>query len=158
MTIEQCACILGHQVISNALSCSKTLAAFRTEQDKGDIIPPTCVSDSFLLSISSLSDDCIGSQCHLIPVHSLSDCQGVIHHQVKLPMQVGKNGKRYTKQRPCKQCKEKGVRRDTTFYCYTCGLSSSFCCPTEKTTLDCFKDHVDQINPPRMATRSSQAV
>jgi hypothetical protein len=84
MTIEQCACILGHQVISNALSCSKTLAAFRTEQDKGDIIPPTCVSDSFLLGLSSLSDDCIGSQCHLIPVHSLSDCQGVVHHQVKL--------------------------------------------------------------------------
>jgi len=29
----------------------------------------------------------------LIPIHSLADCQGVVHHQVKLPMQVGKNGK-----------------------------------------------------------------
>jgi hypothetical protein len=142
-------------LINNASSCFKSSATSRPAPEKENIAPPTLVSDSFSLNLSSLTDNCDGSPCLLIPLHSLSDCQGVVHHQVKLPIQVGKNGKQYTKQRPCKQCKGKGVQRDTTFYCYTCGLSASFCCPTEKTTLDCFKDHVDEIKRPCMATQST---
>lgn len=150
--------VLGHQMISNASSCSKHYAAFRVEPEKENLVPPTLVTDSFSLNISLLSDNCVGSPCLLIPVCSLSDCQGAVHHQVKLPIQIAKNGKWYTKQWPYKQFQEKVVQRDATFYCYTCRLSASFSCPTEKTTLDCFKDHVDKINPPWMATRSIYAV
>jgi hypothetical protein len=38
-----------------------------------------------------------------------------MHHQVKLPIQVGKNGKRYTKQQSCKQCKRKGHEETKSF-------------------------------------------
>jgi len=85
--------VLGHQMISNASSCSKHYAAFRVEPEKENLVPPTLVTDSFSLNISLLSDNCVGSPCLLIPVCSLSDCQGAVHHQVKLPIQIAKNGK-----------------------------------------------------------------
>ena len=158
MTIQRFGGVLGRQLIHYASTCSK--AQPHQPQSEKENIPPSLTSDSFSFNMSSLSDNLVdgSSPTVLIPIRSLADCQGVVHHQVKLPMQVGKNGKRYTKQRPCKQCKGRGDQQDTTFYCFTCGLSASFCCPTEKTTRDCFKEHVDEIIPPCRTTRSLTAV
>jgi hypothetical protein len=44
------------------------------------------------MGISSLSDVIIDSPTVLIPFSFLSDCRGVVHHQVKLPIHVGKMG------------------------------------------------------------------
>jgi hypothetical protein len=140
ITIQRFAGILGRQLITISSSCSKSISFHSNEAEKENIVPASLVSDSFLLNVSSISDYCAdASPIILIPIPSLADCQGVMHHQVKLPMQVGKNGKKYTKQKPCNQCKGKGIRRDTTFYCYTCGLSASSCCPTDKTTVQLTK-------------------
>jgi hypothetical protein len=159
MIIQWYAGILGHQLITISSSCAKSLSIHSNEAEKENIVPASLVLDSFLLNVSSISDICAdASPTILILICSLADFQGVMHHQVKLPMQVGKNEKKNTKQWPCKQCKGRGIRRVTTFYCYTCGLSASFCCPTDKTTRDCFKNHVDEVIIPRMMTRSSMAV
>jgi hypothetical protein len=124
ITIQQFAGILGRQLITISSSCSKSISFHSNEAEKKKyIVPASLVSNSFSLNVSSISVYCAdASPTILIPIRSLADCQGVMHHQVKLPMHMGKNGKKYNQQQPCKQCKGKGIRRDTTFYCYTCGL------------------------------------
>ena len=97
MTIQRFAGVLGRQLIINSSSLSKPSSNKPAEGDKENIPPPTLVSDSLSTGISSLSDVIFDSPTVLIPHHSLSDCRGVVHRQVKLPIQVGKNGKRYTK-------------------------------------------------------------
>jgi hypothetical protein len=101
MTIQRFGGVLGRQLIHYASTCSK--AQPHQPQSEKENIPPSLTSDSFSFNMSSLSDNLVdgSSPTVLIPICSLADCQGVVHHQVKLPIQVGKNGKRYTKQRPC---------------------------------------------------------
>jgi hypothetical protein len=131
-TIQHFAGVLGRQLILNASSLPKCSLVKAAEGDKENIPPPTLISDTLSTGISSLSDIPTGSPTVLIHVHSLSECQGVVHHQVKLPIHVGKNGKQYTKQRPCKNCKEIGKHWGTTFYCYTCGLHLVFAVQLKK--------------------------
>jgi hypothetical protein len=87
ITIQRFAGILGRQLITISSSCSKSISFHSDEAEKENIVPASLVSDSFLLNVSSISDYCAdASPTILIQIHSLADCQGVMHHQVKLPM------------------------------------------------------------------------
>ena len=161
LTIQRFAGILGHQLILNAAALSNSAVVSRfasaSVPQPISVTLPGVVSAQHTATtqetISSVSDPASNPSI-LIPIRSIADCCGNLHHQVKLPLQVGRNGKRYTKQRPCKFCKQTNVRRDCIYYCFTCGLSASFCCPTERCDRDCFKAHVTQIQMPAAVTRS----
>jgi hypothetical protein len=47
-----------------------------------------------------------GQETH-VPLRTLKDNNGLLHHQVCYPITVGKNGKKSTLTRLCKLCKEK---------------------------------------------------
>ena len=100
---------------------------------------------------SSMTSDLTKQHCSSIDtVDSLRppliDANNCIHRLVKLPKSEG-GQKKYSLSRKCKMCWEKGVRHDVTYFCYDCGMSSSFCSPdgSKNKNRDCFLEHVRQI-------------
>jgi len=98
-------------------------------------------------SVSSISPD---DPKLLIPIRTLVDCNGQQHHQVSFPVSQQPNGRKCTKKRNCKACQDFGIRRAVRYYCFTCGLSSAFCCDEDN---DCFLDHVSKIKLVRPSRR-----
>jgi hypothetical protein len=47
-----------------------------------------------------------GGQNKHVPIRKLKDNNGLLHHQVRFPITVGKNGKKSTLTRFCKLCKD----------------------------------------------------
>jgi hypothetical protein len=145
MTVVRFAGILGHQLIKNAQRLSEGGSRFLSPipQNCNLITVPTNITESTLSSISG--DAAVFS----VPIRSEADANNMIHHLVKLPLKVDKSGRKRCRSRPCKRCKEQGIRHDVTVYCFTCGEGSNYCNDTNR---DCFLWHVKSI---RRATRSS---
>ena len=105
--------------------------------------------DSIMLpnttEISFIPDD--EQNTIIIPLCSIADVNGKEHHLVACPLKTQSNGKKCTKTRACKECHSKGIRRLVWHYCYSCGLSFSFCCPsTNDSNRDCFLTQVRQAS------------
>ena len=99
-------------------------------------------------SISSLSVHDVESGGKSI-VRQLGDVNLKLHFLVKYDTTTDPSGRKRSKARPCKLCKEKQNRKDTIYYCISCGISCSFCNDPDR---DCFKEHVTSI---ARQTRSS---
>jgi hypothetical protein len=78
----------------------------------------------------------------LIPECTLTDVNGVLHHQVSYPIGQQTSGKEMYKNVTCKMCKSNGKRRLVHYYCHTCGLSALYCADKER---DCFCIYVLMI-------------
>jgi hypothetical protein len=145
MTIVRFAGILGYQLIQNSARLSNVESRFLSTvpEDCNLITVPTNITDS---TLSSISGEAVLS---CAPIRSEMDVNNMIHHLVKLPLKVDKSGRKRCLSRPCKLCKEQGIRHDVTVYCLTCGESSNYCNDTGR---DCFLQHVKSI---RRTTRSS---
>jgi hypothetical protein len=100
------------------------------------ITAPTNITDS---TLSSISRDAILS---CAPIRSEMDVNNMIHHLVKLPLKVDNAGCKWCLSCHCKLCKEQGIWRNVTVYCFTCGESSNYCNDTSR---DCFLQHVKSI-------------
>jgi hypothetical protein len=146
MSIQRFAGVLGKQLLTIARAAPQTgrlsFAApapsrFSPSQDDPSIV----VTGSRSTNLSSLSDQ---EDKVVIPIRTLVDVNGEQHHQVAFPMGQQANGKRCTKTRACKLCLSQGKRRLVRHYCFTCGLSSAFCCPPQDR--DCFQEHVSKIS------------
>jgi hypothetical protein len=94
-------------------------------------------------TVSSMSPD---EPKILIPIRTLVDCNGQSHHQVSYPVSQQPNGRKCTKKRNCKNCQQYGIRQAVRFYCFTCGLSSAYCCEEDN---DCFLKHVSNVKSNR---------
>jgi hypothetical protein len=102
-------------------------------------------------SISSLTTLDVESGGKTI-ARQLEDVNSKLHFLVKYDTTTDPSGRKRSKARPCKSCKEKGSRKDTIYYCISCGLGCNFC---NDPNHDCFKDHVMSI---ARQTRSSGLV
>jgi hypothetical protein len=144
MTIVRFAGILGHQLIINSARLAEGESRFLSPlpQQCNTISIPSNVPES----VSSISGEA-GMSC--LPIRSEVDANNMIHHLVKLPLKVDKSGRKRCLSRPCKLCKENGIRHDVTVYCLTCGDSYNYCNDTNR---DCFLQHVKSI---RRITRKS---
>jgi len=49
-------------------------------------------------------------------------CNSKLYFLVKYDTTTDPSGRKRSKARPCKLCKEKGSRKDTIYYCISCGL------------------------------------
>jgi hypothetical protein len=76
-------------------------------------------------------------------LYSLIDQNGKEHHYVRLKKARDKNGKHQTKRRTCFACKENNKTTMWGQYCYTCNMS--FCTAIHKQTIDCFKQHAEEM-------------
>ena len=120
-------------------------------------LPTLQETESHNVSFDSLNSSSVSSLSPedpklLIPIRTLVDCNGQQHHQVSFPVSQQPNGRKCRKKRNCKACQEFGIRRAVRHYCFTCGLSSAFCCDEEN---DCFLDHVSKIKLVRPSRRSA---
>jgi hypothetical protein len=104
-------------------------------------------SSSFEVFSTILSSLSSGQEQQIfIPTHSLADANGEVHHQVLFPLTQSSSGKKYWKTRPCKLCHENDVMKLVGFYCFTCGLSAAYCCPSScQDGRDCFLKHIENI-------------
>ena len=129
MSIRRFAGIVGNQLVRRACSiASKTGQRFASDLTQEGIVT---AASSFYLSSTVLSSLSSGPEQQIvIPMRSLTDANGDAHHQVLFPLTQSSNGKKYRKTRPCKLCHENDVKKLVGFYCYTCGLSAAYCCPS----------------------------
>jgi hypothetical protein len=104
---------------------------------------------SLRTSISSLSAQEVESEGKSI-VRQLEDVNSKLHFLVKYDTTTDPSGRKRSKARPCKLCKEKQNRKDSIYYCISCRISCSFC---NDPTRDHFKEHVMSI---ARQTRSSR--
>jgi hypothetical protein len=100
-------------------------------------------------SISSLSAKEVESEGKSI-VRQLEDVNSKLHFLLKYDTTTDPSGRKRSKARLCKLCMEKQSRKDSIYYCISCGISCSFC---NDPTRDCFKEHVMSI---ARQTRSSR--
>ena len=145
MSIRRFAGIVGNQLVRRACSiASKTGQRFASDLTQEGIVT---AASSFDLSSTVLSSLSSGQEQQIvIPVRSLTDANGDAHHQVLFPLTQSSNGKKYRKTRPCKLCHENNEKKLVGFYCFTCGLSAAYCCPsTFQDGRDCFLKHVERI-------------
>jgi hypothetical protein len=137
MIIVRFAGVLGHQLIINAARVAKGSSRFLSP------IPQRCnqisIPGNVTESISSISGE---AQMSSLPIRSETDVNNMIHHLVKLALKVDKSGRKRCLSRPCKICKECGIRHDVTVYCLTCGESANYCNDINR---DCFLQHVKNI-------------
>jgi hypothetical protein len=85
----------------------------------------------------------------------LEDVNKQLHFLVKYELTTDPSGRKHTKARECKLCLVEGRgrgRRDTMYYCISCGLKSSFC---DDPNRDYFKQHVAKI---KQTTRSTSGL
>jgi hypothetical protein len=81
-----------------------------------------------------------------VPIRTLKDNNGLLHHQVQYPVGVSKKGKLRSMTRECKLCKETGGKKHLVgVYSLTCGESAACCCPNSYNDRDCFSVHVSRI-------------
>jgi len=144
MTIVRFAGILGHQLIINSARLAEGGSRFVSPlaPNCNQISIPATVTES----VSSISGEAAVS---CLPIRSEVDANNMLHHLVKLPLKVDKSGRKRCLSRPCKLCKENGIRHDVTVYCLTCGESYNYCYDTNR---NCFLQHVKSI---RRITRKS---
>jgi hypothetical protein len=150
MTVQRFAGVVGKQLIRNASMFSEENNLFAIPSSlslpQGTQVTSTEASTS--INLSTLSELTGAQERVLIPVRTLVDTNGQQHHQVQYPVVESKSGKKHTKTRACKNCigKNEIKRHLTRFYCFTCGESASYCCPSGKPgERDCFLEHVRKI-------------
>ena len=99
------------------------------------------ISEMTNLSSSNYSSTSVDS------IRTLTDANKNPHRLLKLPPKQTDNARnKGTMTRKCKFCWEKGIRHDVVYYCYDCGMQSSFCSPDNfNKDRDCFAFHVRQI-------------
>jgi len=86
---------------------------------------PSTIQVTESTNLSSITDQY--NAVAVIPERTLTDVNGVKHHQVVYPMGQQSSGKKCTKTRACKICKSNGQRHLVCFYYHTCGLSAAYC-------------------------------
>ncbi len=148
MTITRFAGILGWQQIKNASVLSQPAFSSRFASTS-DVCPTVSVSVPHSGgNISSVTGSDVPED--ILPIRSVPDANGMVHSMVKLPLRKDSSGRRRTLARMCKLCKEKNIRHDATYYCYTCGLSANYCSPDDRQGhRDCFLLHVKAIKQNR---------
>jgi hypothetical protein len=145
MTIKKFAGVLCYQLVTNT---SAFLSSPVREPRLLSEISLPAVTSASATEVSDVTTSPSGEgQNRHIPIRTLKDNNGLLHHQVCFPVTVGKNGKKSTLTRLCKLCKEnEGKKHLVGYYCLTCGESNSFCCPNKyNIERDCFKEHVENI-------------
>lgn len=146
MSIKKFAGVLCYQLVTNTSAFLSS--PVREPRLLSEISLPivTSVSTTEVSDVTTSSSSGGGQNKH-VPIRTLKDNNGLLHHQVRFPITVGKNGKKSTLTRLCKLCKDKqGKKHLVGYYCLTCGETNSFCCPNKfNTERDCFKEHVENI-------------
>ena len=141
MSIKRFAGILCHQLVTNTSAFTSTSS--RQSRMLSEISMPSVSTPE----ISDVTTSTENKENVHVPIRSLKDNNGLLHHQVRYRVSVSKAGKRSTLTRECKLCKEMGVKKHLVrYYCLTCGETAAYCCPNSyNTDRDCFKEHVERI-------------
>jgi len=145
MSIKKFSGIFCYQLVTNTSAFLSSPP--RESRLLSDISMPTYTSIT-ATEVSDVTMSSLGGvQKDHVPIRTLKDNNGLLHHQLHYPVTVGKNGKWSTLTQECKLCKEKGVKKHLVgHYCLTCGELFAFCCPNKYNDgRDCFKEHIDHI-------------
>jgi hypothetical protein len=132
--------ILGKQLIDLSSKIPRKHKFVPSVSSDSQLFSPSTVQVTESTNISSITDQ--DNAVIVIPERTLTDVNGVKHHQVVYPLGQQSSGKKCTKTRACKICKSNGQRRLVRYYCYTCGLSAAYCVDFKR---DCFHKHVSII-------------
>jgi hypothetical protein len=145
MSIRRFSGIVGNQLVRRVCSiAAQTNQHFAPDFSHEGLVTASSSFDVSGTVLSSLSSG--QEQQIVIPTRSLTDANGEAHHQVQFPLTQSSCGKKYRKTRPCKLCHEYDVKTLVGFYCFTCGLSAAYCCPSSyQDGRDCFLKHVERI-------------
>jgi hypothetical protein len=146
MSVCTFAGILANQLITQAEQLSMEPSA----QFKDDTATLPTVSVTEKSPTSRLSSITSADMDGKLIIRQLEDVNQQLHFLVKYELTTDPSGRKRTKARQCKLCHIEGRgRKDTMYYCISCGLKSSFCNDSNR---DCFKQHVAKI---KRTTRSS---
>jgi hypothetical protein len=115
MSIKRFAGILCHQLVTN--TSAFTSASLRQSGMCSEISMPS----KPILNTQDISDvttNTENKEDFHVPIRSLKDNNGLLHHQVRYHVSVSKAGKRSTLTRECKLCKELGKKTHLVgYYC-----------------------------------------
>jgi hypothetical protein len=128
---------MGKQLIDLSSKNPKKHKLAPSVSSTSQLFSPSTIQVTESTNISSITDQ--DNAVIFIPERTLTDVNGVKHHQVVYPLGQPSSGKKCTKTRACKICKSNGQCNLVCFYCNTCGLSAAYCVDSMR---DCFHKHV----------------
>ena len=105
ISIKRFAGILCHQLVTNTSAFTST--SLRQSRMCSEISMPSQPTLN-TQDISDVTTNTENKENFHVPIWSLEDNNGLLHHQVRYHVSVSKEGKRSTLTRECKLCKELG--------------------------------------------------